>query len=311
MSFMRFLVIAVLVLFTAVTAAVAQQRQALTRSVTIVSEPGAVVWIDDVRYGKTNSSGRLEINTVTAGVHKIRLRADSFKEKTQSLPVAARGDVKVAMQKTTDEAELAFQEAERLGAVDREKAIAAYRRAIKLRPSFPEAYLALARALSENGDHEEARTAIAAAKRLRPGYAEASAVDGRLFKEAGNEEKAITAFKRAISEGKGFQPEALTGLGLLYKERAEGAGGSGDLEQEKADYDEAAKYFKQALKQLSGSPDSPVVYQLLGLIYERQHRYSEAIALYEEFLKLFPDSSDASAVRSFIEQLRIQMNEPR
>jgi regulator of sirC expression with transglutaminase-like and TPR domain len=49
-----------------------------------------------------------------------------------------------------------------------------------------------------------------------------------------------------------------------------------------------------------------VVYQLLGLIFERQKKYDEAIGLYEEFLRLFPDKPEVTAIRSFIEQIKKQ-----
>jgi len=62
-----------------------------------------------------------------------------------------------------------------------------------------------------------------------------------------------------------------------------------------------------AVKQLSGAPDAAVIYQLVGMIYEQQKRYKEAIALYEDFLKTFPDSPEAEAVRSFIVQIKKEM----
>ncbi len=276
------------------------------RTVTIVTQPGTSIWIDGVLFGKTAKDGKLEITTISAGSHTLRLRSDGFREKTQPLAAIQKGEIKVVLVKTTDEAELAFQEANRLDATDREKSANAYRKAIKLRPNYPEAYLALARTLSETGEFDAALNAIITARKLRPAYAEASAVEGRIQKENGEEGKAITAFKRAITEGRGFQPEALTGLGLLYKEKAEGFGGSGDFEQEKANYDESAKYLKMAIKQLSGAPDSVVVYQLLGLVFERQKKYDDAIATYQEFLRLFPNSTEASAVQSFIDQIKKQ-----
>ncbi|MBK9769006.1 MAG: tetratricopeptide repeat protein [Chloracidobacterium sp.] len=98
---------------------------------------------------------------------------------------------------------------------DREKAVEAYQRAIKLRPNYPDAYVALARVQTEMQDTEDALGSILAARKLRPGFAEASAVEGRIHKENGEEAKAIAAFKRAITEGKGFQPEAYAGLGLF------------------------------------------------------------------------------------------------
>lgn len=277
------------------------------RAVTISSEPGAIVWIDGVRFGRTDNAGILEIRTVAAGAHALRLRADGFKDKTQPLTAAQKGEIKIVLAKTTDEAELAYQEAERLTSEDREKSAEAYRRAIKSRPNYPEAYIGLARVLAEAGDPDEARKAVVGARRLRPGYAEASAIEGRIYKDSGEEAKAITAFKRSITEGKGYQPEAYTGLGLLHKEKAEGFGGSGDFESETASYAESAKNLKTALKQLSGAPDTMVIYQLLGLIHERQKNYAAAIATYEEFLTIFPNTPEATAVRSFIVQLKKDM----
>lgn len=274
------------------------------RTVTITTEPNASVWIDGVLYGSTGESGTLEIRTVSAGAHSLRVRAPGFKEVTRPITAAQRGTVKVSLVKTSDEAELAFQEGERLSTIDRDRSADAYRKALKLKPNYPEAQLALARVLSDAGDLDEAKKAIAAARRLRPGYAEASAVEGRIHKEYGDIEKAIATFQRALTEGKGFQPEAYTGLGLLFKEKAEGAGGSGNFDEETEHYAQAQKYLRTALKQLAGAPDASIIYQLLGLIYERQKMYPEAIALYEEFLAIYPDSNDATAVRSFIVQLK-------
>ena len=274
------------------------------RTITINSEPKATVWLDDVRYGTTDETGNLEIRTVAAGRHTLRVRAPGFKEV--SLPVTAtqRGTIKATLVKTTDEAELAFQEGERLAFVDRERSAEAYRKAVKLRPNYPQAWLALARVLMEADDLDGAKEAAAAARRHRPIYAELTAVEGRIHKENGDEAKAIAAFKKSITEGKGFQPEAHTGLGLLYKEKGEAAANAGDFEAETTHYAEAAKNLKIAIKQLAGAPDASVIYQLLGLVYENQKRYDDAIALYEEFLTIFPNSNDATAVRSFIVQLK-------
>ena len=281
---------------------------AQTRSVTINTEPKASVWLDEVLRGTTDESGKLEIKPITAGAHKIRVRADGYKETSQNLTAAQKGDLNVALVKTTDQAELAFQEAERLSSSDREKAITAYRKAISLRPKYAEAHLALARVLSANNDLDGALKAVANARKARPGYAEASAVEGRIYATEGDEEKAIAAFKRAITEGKSFQPEAHTGLGLLYKEKAEVSGSSGDYEAEEANYALAVQSFRKAIAQLAGAPDAVTLYQFLGLAFEQMKKYDEAIAVYEEFLRFFPDSSESAAVRSFIVQLKKQMD---
>lgn len=279
------------------------------RNLTIVTEPGAAVWIDGVLYGKTDKEGSLAVRTISVGTLTLRVRADGFREKLQPLTATQKGEIKITLVKTTDEAELTFQEAERLSLLDREKAVAAYKKAVKLRPAYPEAYLAMARTQADMGDLEDALRSLTAARKLRPGYAEASAVEGRVQREYGEEEKAIALFKRAINEGKGYQPEAYTGLGLLYKDRAETAGGTGNFDKELLNYNEAAKNLKVSIKQLSGSPDAMVIMQLLGLIYERQQKLAEAIAVYEEFLRIFPDANEATAVRSFVVQLRKQLSQ--
>lgn len=281
------------------------------RTISITTEPNATVWIDGVRYWKTDSSGKFTISTIARGGHSIRVRAEGFKESVKPLAATQKGEIQIPLAKTTDEAELAFQEAERLTSSDREMAVNAYLKAVRLRPKYAEAFIGLARVYSETGDIEKAEKAIRGARRARPGYAEASAIEGRIFKDRGDEEKAIASFKRAITEGKGFQPEAYTGLGLLYNDRAEAFGGNADYDSESRSYTESARYFKMALAQLAGAPDAMVVSQLLGLVYEKQKKFSEAIAVYEEFLRMFPDSSEAGAVRSFIVQLKKQMAEPK
>ena len=281
------------------------------RSITVVTEPNATVWIDDMRFGTTDEKGRLRIAMVPPGIHSLRVRAQGFSEVRRSLPATARGDVVVALAKTTDEAELAYQAAEVATTVDRQKAISEYQRAIKLRATFAAAHLGIARMYAETGDQDKALKAVRTAKRLKPAYAEASAVEARLLKDTGEEDKAIAMFKRSITEGRGFQPEAYTGLGMLYKDRAESAGGDGDYDAEKTNYSEATKNLSTAVKQLGSAPDAIVVMQLLGLVYERQEKFTDAIRLYEEFLRLFPDSSEAGAVESFIVQIKKQMAQPK
>lgn len=288
------------------TGATAQKTAA--REIVVNTEPKATVWLNDILRGKTDDGGKLTIKPVAAGAHKIRVRADGFKETTQAITAAQKGDVTIQLTATTDKAELAFQEAERLTTSDREKAVAAYRAAIAARPKYPEAQLGLARVLLAMNNFDEALNAVKEARKARPAYAEASAIEGRIYVEESDEAKAIAAFKRAIVEGKNFQPEAQTGLGLLYKTKAEIAAGEGDYEAEEANYLLAANHFKKAIAQLGGAPDAITIYQFLGLAYEKMKKPAEAIAVYEEFLKVFPDANEATAVRSFIVQLKKEMS---
>lgn len=278
------------------------------RSVVITTEPAATVWINGINYGTTDADGKLIVKLTGAARATARVRAYGFKEATASIAPATK-ELNVTLTRTTDEAELAFQDAERLTAIDRPKAAETYRKAIKLRPNFPEANVGLARTLAEQGSIEDAFKAINAALKQRPAYAEAAAVKARLLRDTGEDDKAIAEFKRAITLGKGVQAEANTGLGMLYQERADAALADGDVLAAERHYADAAKYFSAAIKQLGISPDASVVYQLQGRILEQQRKYKEAIALYQQFLKIFPDSIDATAVQSFITQLQKQLAE--
>ena len=278
--------------------------QAAARTITVITEPGASVWIDDVLRGKTDESGKLVVKPVAAGIRKLRVRAAGFKEISQNLTAAQKGDVKIALVKTNDEAELAFQKAE--AETDKAKAVELYEKAAKLRPKYAEAFLGLARVLESQGDFDGALGAIKNARKARPIYPEASAVEGRIYKDAGEDEKAVASFNRAIKEGKGFQPEAHTGLALFYKEKASGAENLGNAEENEF-YNQAIVHFQKAVEQLSAT--EPVVYMLLGEIYEKQKKYNEAIKIYEKFLRDFPESEERTAVESFIVQIKKQMQE--
>lgn len=278
-----------------------------SRTVNFITEPNATIWIDGVLYGRSDAAGKFTSSTVAPGRRAIRVRADGFAEANKSLLATQKGDYRVALVKTTDEAELQFQEGERQSTQDRAKAVAAYRAAIKLKPRYTQAHIALIRTLADGREPEEARKAIAELRKFAPINSDATVIEGRIYKDNDDEDKAIAAFKRSITQARGFQPEAYTGLGLLYKERAESL--ADDEVQSKAAYAEASKNLYLAVKQLSGAPDAMIVGQLLGLIYEQQGKYKEAIALYKGLLRDFPDASEAEAVRSFITQLEKQMAE--
>jgi tetratricopeptide (TPR) repeat protein len=278
--------------------AAAKPAAAVARTLTVVTEPNAVVWLDDLRRGATNEAGQLELAKVSPARHTLRVRARGFAERTLTLPPAHRGRVNVALVRTTDAAELAFQEAEELRekASDedsRRRAVETYQRALKLRPRHLVARVGLARLLSDLGDFAGALEQLEAARDVRPAYAEASAVEGRVHRASGDDEAALEAYRRAAREGRGFQPEAHTGIGIIL--------------QEKGDYAGAAASYRKAVAQLSDT--EPVLYQLLGETLERQENYKEAVAAYEKYLELAPEGKLAPAVRSVIDQLRKQAAE--
>jgi len=272
--------------------ALALVAHAQTASLTITTEPNAIVWIDEVRRGTTDASGKLTLTKVSPGRHTVRVRANGFKETTTAL-LPGRRMLAVKLVPTTDQAELLFQQAEtaREQARDdaaREKAADLYRQVLKARPAYPAAHVGLARVLLDLNQFKEARAAIEAARRTRPVYPEASAVEGRIYREEAFDEEAIRSFRRAIREARGFQPEAHVGLARLL--------------EDKGDFAAAVIELKKALDQLSDS--EPVIYQMLGATYEKLNKPKEAIVAYEKYLQLAPNGSYAAAIRSILNQLK-------
>jgi Flp pilus assembly protein TadD len=265
------------------------------RSITVKTQPGAVVWMDEVRRGAADPAGQLQLANVLAGRHTLRVRAGGFAERTLAVLPTQRGVIEVRLTPTTDEAELLFQQAEeaREKGGGAQQSVELYRRALALRPRFAAARVGLARALMATDDHDGALEQIAAARRVRPAYPEASAVEGRVLKGLGDPDAAVEAYRRAIREGRGFQPEAYTGMGIVFEEKGE--------------HEEAVNAFRKAVAQLSDT--EPVLYELLGRNYEKLERWKDAATAYEKYLQLAPEGSHASAIRSIIEQLQRQAAE--
>ena len=259
---------------------------------TITTEPNAIVWIDEIRRGTTDASGKLTVNKVSAARHSVRVRAKGFKETSTPL-LPGRRVLAVKLLPTTDQAELMFQDAEiarekARGDEALKKAADLYREAIKLRPAFPAAHVGLARILMDLNEFKEAHAAIDAARRTRPSYAEASAVEGRLYRDEAFDDEALRSFRRALREAGGFQPEAHVGMAKVF--------------EDKGQFAQAVAEYRAAITQLSDS--EPVIYQMLGAAYEKMEKPKEAVTAYEKYLELAPNGSYAAAIRSILEQLK-------
>jgi len=258
----------------------------------ITTEPNAIIWIDEIRRGTTDASGKLSLTKVSAGRHTVRVRASGFKETAVPL-LPGRRALAVKLITTTDQAELLFQQAETVrekarDEATRQQAADLYRQAIKLRPAFPAARVGLARILLDLNEFKEAHVEIDAARRARPSYPEASAVEGRIYREEAFDREAISSFRRAIREAGGVQPEAYVGLAKVY--------------EDKGQFEQAVAEFRRAIAQLSDS--EPVIYQMLGAAYEKIEKPKEAVVAYEKYLELAPNGSYAAAIRSILEQLK-------
>ena len=261
-------------------------------ALTITTEPNAIVWIDEVRRGTTDASGKLTLAKLSPGRHTVRVRANSFKEATAVL-LPGRRTLAVKLVGTSDPAVLMFQRAEKAREearddATRENAADLYREALKNSAANAAAHVGLARVLFDLSKFKEAHAEIDAARRSRPVYPEASAVEGRIYREEGFADDAVRSFRRSIREANGFQPEAHVGLARVLEDKGDSAA--------------AILELRKALDQLDDS--EPVIYQMLGAAYEKVNKPKDAVAAYEKYLQLAPNGSYAAAIRSILNQLK-------
>ncbi|GBC82289.1 Lipopolysaccharide assembly protein B [bacterium HR10] len=263
--------------------------------VVISTLPEAVVFLNGVRRGVTDARGTLTL-TVEPGTYTLRvskLGRQEVERRVHLQPGAARRLV-LSLPPLRDRAERHRQQ----GDAWREqklfaRAVAEYRRAIALRRGrFPRARLGLARALLALEEHEEAlrqvRRALAESRAPLP---EAHTLLGNILRAQGLYEEAIREYRAALRHAGGFSPEAHAGLALALEEIGE--------------TEAAITHMRTAIAQ--NADTEPILYYLLGNLLLTADRLPEAIAAYEAYLRLAPQSETAPAVRSLVEQLRREL----
>ncbi len=262
-------------------------------SLVIKTTPGAIVWVDAVRYGATPASGELTIKNLRAGSRTVRARLKGKHEamQTVALTAGAQSSIRITFSMPASQAELQFQEAEELReSGDHEAAITAYREAIKFKSGiYPAARAGLARSLMAKEEYEEAATEARRAAREQNGiYPEAHTIIANTLRTQGLYDEALVSYRTALAQAHDFSPEAHTGVALTYQ----------DLNRP----EDAIKHFRLAAEQSSEA--EPVIYFLLGSLLEREQHAKEAIAAYEKYLQLEPQGKNAAAVRSVLKQLQ-------
>jgi tetratricopeptide (TPR) repeat protein len=260
--------------------------------VVISTRPGAVVFVNEVRRGVTDARGRLTV-MLEPGTYRLRVSKLGYEEAHVRLRLTpgARRQLVLTLPPLRDPAERHRQRAEAL----REQrlfaqAAAAYRRAIALRKGrFPRARLGLARALLALEEPEEAlrqvRRALAESRAPLP---EAHTLLGNILRAQGLYEEAIREYRVALRQTGDVSPEAHAGLALALGE-------IGETER-------AIAHMRTAIAQNADA--EPILYYLLGNLLLDAERPQDAIAAYETYLRLAPQSETAPAVRSLVDQLR-------
>ena len=134
----------------------------------VTGKPNSAVYLVNVRQGVTNDADVLDLPRLKAGKYSLKVRTRGCIDWRGSVVVAAGATrtVKVTQPASSDQAELHYQEGDELREKGKhEEAAGEYNEALALRPSFPEARVALARSLTTLQRFDEAEKQIEASVR--------------------------------------------------------------------------------------------------------------------------------------------------
>lgn len=149
-----------------------------------------------------------------------------------------------------------------------EKALAAFKEAIRLNPDYARAYNDAGETLSRLSRDDEAFSSFKRAIKLMPELAEAHYNLGTLLYKLNQTDDAIASLKNAIRLKQDYA-WAYNNLGVLYSDSGR--------------YKEAQECFKQAI---NNCPDFALARYNLALCFIKQKKRDDALAQYAEIKKL-------------------------
>lgn len=85
-------------------------------------------------------------------------------------------------------------------------------------------------------------------------------------------------------------------------------GALGDAYSELEEYDQAIEYYKKATNSGDNSYLTPYYLKKLGMLYEKEGRYEEALAAYQRIAENYPQSSDGFNIKKFIDNVQFTLN---
>ena len=158
---------------------------------------------------------------------------------------------------------------------DLDAAIASYNTALQLKPNYPQAHNNLGTALKEKGDLDAAIASYNTALQLKPNHPDVHNNLGNALQEQGDLDAAIASYNTALQLKPNY-PQAHNNLGTALKEK-------GDLDAAIASYNTA----------LQLKPNHPDAHYNLGAALKQQGDLDAAIASYNKALQLKPNYPQA------------------
>jgi hypothetical protein len=115
----------------------------------------------------------------------------------------------------------------------------------------------------------------------------ANAYLGGLYLRQGKYQEAINALEKYSNTGSTILDPLVSGL-------------LGDAYSELKDYKKAASYYKKAAEKNTNLFTSPLLLKKLGLVYEAQSDFKQALEAYKRIQSDFPESHEATSIESYI-----------
>jgi Tfp pilus assembly protein PilF len=167
-----------------------------------------------------------------------------------------------------------------------DEALAAYQ---QIMVKYPDAYIIygnIGNCYFSQEKYDQAEEAYLKVLEKAPGDINAIIAVGNCYSNRGDSAKALEWYGKVEFE-KIDDPIVLYNLGTSYYNNSK--------------FEDALKFYLKAVEKKKESPDA--LYQL-GLTYLNLQKNTEAIAAFEDYLKVDPDSSRATQVKGFIEYLK-------
>jgi len=171
------------------------------------------------------------------------------------------------------------------------EAAATHKRALKIKPDYPEAHYNLGYALQELGKFKEAAESYRRAIKFKPDFLEAQSNLGVALQRLGKLDEAIASYRQVIAANPDY---------------ADAHNNLGNALSELGTFDEAEESYRKALQLV---PRFAEAHKNLGKALHALGKSDEAIASIDQSLELKPDNADAHNARGVALQAIGQLDE--
>ncbi|MCQ2958020.1 MAG: tetratricopeptide repeat protein [Candidatus Gastranaerophilales bacterium] len=224
---------------------------------------------------------------------------DAYKGISEIIGVSLSSDeivnnVKKELEEKPDNAELYVVYGEMLYQKDRvDEAKGAFTKALELNPDLTSAKTSLADILYNQKKYDEALKYYLEVYEVNKKDANLLVKTGNIYKNNNDNNQALSYYQKALK----IEPKNITAninTALIYM----GAKNNS----------KAKEYSNIVIKE---KPEYPLSYYILGVIFDSEKKYKDAVTNYEKFVKLAPNDADTPAVKKRVTVLKDYLNKTK